>query len=90
MFYFISCYTDTSTDVTNQFKKSKANKAPGTPGLLLKERAVELGPVFQPLFKQSVDRGVIHTIWKSSIVVPVPKMSSSSELNNFRHVASSS
>ena len=50
---------DISTvDVTNQFKKSKANKAPGPggiPGCLLKECAIELGPVFQPLFKQSVD-----------------------------------
>ena len=71
---------DISTvDVTNQFKKSKANKAPGPdgiPGRLLKECAIELGLVFQPLFKQSVDTGVIPTIWKTSIVVPVPKMSS--------------
>ena len=71
---------DISTvDVTNQFKKSKANKAPGPdgiPGRLLKECAIELGPVFQPLFKQSVDTGVIPTIWKTSIVVPVPNMSS--------------
>ena len=77
-------------DVTNQFKKSKANKAPGPdgiPGRLLKECAIELGPVFQPLFKQSVDIGVIPTIWKTSIVVPVPKMSSPSELNHFRPVA---
>ena len=69
---------DISTlDVTNQFKMYKANKAPGPdgiPGRLLKECAIELGPVFQPLFKQSVDIGVIPTIWKTSIVVPVPKM----------------
>ena len=77
-------------DVTNQFKKCKANKAPGPdgiPGRLLKECAIELGPVFQPLFKQSVDIGVIPTIWKTSVVVPVPKMSSPSELNHFRPVA---
>ena len=82
---------DISTvDVTNQFKKCKANKAPGPdgiPGRLLKECAIELGPVFQPLFKQSVDIGVIPTIWKTSVVVPVPKMSSPSELNHFRPVA---
>ena len=44
--------------VTNQLKKSKANKAPGpdgNPGRLLRVCAIELGPVFQPLFKQSVD-----------------------------------
>ena len=72
-------------DVTNHFKKSKANKAPGPdgiPGRLHKECAIVLGPVFQPLFKQSVDIGVIPTIWKTSIVVPVPKMSSPSELNH--------
>ena len=77
-------------DVTNQFKKCKANKAPGPdgiPGRLLKECTIELGPVFQPLFKQSVDIGVIPTISKTSIVVPVPKMSSPSELNHFRPVA---
>ena len=82
---------DISTvDVTNQFKKCKANKAPGPdgiPGRLLKECAIELGPVFQPLFKQSVDIGVIPTIWKMSVVVPVPKMSSPSELSYFRPVA---
>ena len=78
---------DISTvDVTNQFKMSKANKAgpDGIPGRLLKECAIELGPVFQPLFKHSVDIGVIPTIWKTSIVVPVPKLSSPSELNHFR------
>ena len=48
---------------------------------------IELCPVFQPLFKQSVDIGVIPIIWKTSIVVPVPKMSSPSELNHFRPVA---
>ena len=77
-------------DVTNQFKKSKANKGPGPDGIpdrLLKACAIELGPVFQPLFKQSVDIGVIPTIWKTSIVVPVPKISSPSELNHFRPVA---
>ena len=82
---------DTSTlDVTNHFKKFKVNKAPGPdgiPGRLLKECPIQLGPVFQPLFKQSVDTGVIPTIWKTSIVVPVPKMSSPSELNHFRPVA---
>ena len=48
---------------------------------------IKNGPVFQPLFKQSVDIGVIPPIWKTSIVVPVPKMSSPSELNHFRPVA---
>ena len=36
-------------DVTIQLKKPKANKAPGPdgiPGCLLKECAIELGPVF--------------------------------------------
>ena len=45
--------------------KSKANKFPdreNIPGRLLKECAVELGPAFQPLFKQSVDTGVMSTI----------------------------
>jgi hypothetical protein len=49
----------------NQFLKSKANKFPdreNIPGRLLKECAVELGPAFQPLFKQSVDTGVMSTI----------------------------
>ena len=77
-------------DVINQFKKSKAHKAPGPdriPGRLFKECAIKLGPVFQPLFKQSVDTGVIPTIWKTSMMIPVPKMSSPSELNHFRPVA---
>ena len=34
-----------------------------------------------------MDIGVIPTIWKTSVVVPVPKMSSPSELNHFRPVA---
>ena len=55
---------DISTvDVINQFKMYKTNKAPGPdciPGRL--RSVIELGPVFQPLFKQSVDIGVIPTI----------------------------
>ena len=74
---------DISTvDVTNQLKQSKANKSPdtvGIPGRLLKECAVGLGPAFQPLFQQCVNTDVILTIWKTSIVVLIPRMSSTSE-----------
>ena len=69
-------------DITNRFKMYKANKSPGPDGIpdrLLNECAVELGPACQPLFQQSVDTGVIHTIRKTSVVVPVPKMSSPSD-----------
>ena len=52
-----------------------------------KEGAVELGPACQLLFQQSVDTGVIPTIWKIYIVVPVHNMSSPSEFNHFRPVA---
>ena len=51
----------------NQYKANKAPGPDGIPGRLLKECAIELGPVFQPLFKQSVDIGVIPTIWKTSV-----------------------
>ena len=58
--------TDMPTvDVTNKYKKSKANTSPnpnGIPGCLLKESAVELGPAFHSLFHQSEDTGVIPTI----------------------------
>ena len=51
------------------------------------ECAIYIGPIFQPLFQRSVDTGVIHSIWETSIMASVPKMLSLLELSHFRLVA---
>ena len=76
--------------VTNTLKQTKACKAPGpdgVPGRVLRDCALELGPALQPIFQASVDSGTLPALWKSSTVVPVPKISKPSELNHYRPVA---
>ena len=54
---------------------------------MLRAFADELGPVFQNLFQRSIDTGTIPKIWKTSTIVPVPKITFPSELNHYRPVA---
>ncbi len=66
----------TKQDVYFQLIKCKPYKAPGPdgiPGRVLKNCALELTPILHSLFIHSLCTSRIPVIWKSSIVIPVPK-----------------
>ena len=76
--------------VINGFKRIKDNKSPGPDnisGKTLKYCAEQLGPIFQRLFQKSFDSCVIPDIWKTSVVIPVPKKTNPCILNDYRPVA---
>ena len=77
-------------EVRTQFRKTKATKAAGPDGIsarLLNSCADSLAPAFQPLFQASVDSGIVPTLWKSSVIIPVPKKPRPTEPNHYRPVA---
>ena len=53
----------------------------------LHDCADSLSPVFQPIFPESVDSGTVPTLWKTSIIVLVPKKPKPTEMNYYRPVA---
>ena len=75
--------------VENALKKLKANKARGPDwisGKTLKMCYKELSPVFREMFQWSLDAHHIPKLWKSSNVVPIPKIAKPSAWNDYRPV----
>lgn len=76
-------------DVYHQLTSCKIGKAPGPDGItgrLLKTCTLELAPVLFSLYSKSFLSG-IPNIWKTSVIVPVPKKPRPSELKHYRPVA---
>ena len=72
------------------FKNLCTKKATGPDGIsafLLKTCADELTPAWFPIFQKSVDSHVIPTLWKKSVITPVPKKPCPKVNNDFRPVA---
>uniref|UniRef100_A0A669B6E2 Reverse transcriptase domain-containing protein n=1 Tax=Oreochromis niloticus TaxID=8128 RepID=A0A669B6E2_ORENI len=72
------------------FKKVNPHKAPGPdgiPGRLLRVCADELAEVFTNIFNLSLRQSVVPTSLKASTIIPVPKKSVVSCLNDYRPVA---
>ncbi len=77
-------------DVEKAFYCTKVNKSHGPDnicGRLLKTCAKELSPVFHNIFNRSLEAHHVPRIWKDAVVVPVPKSSRPTTLNDFRPVA---
>ena len=79
---------------TGQVKKSlksiRTNKSAGPDGIrgkILKACHKELAGVFQRLFQWSLDSYTIPSLWKSSTVIPIPKITKPAVLNDYRPVA---
>ncbi len=73
-----------------QFSRCKLGKAPGPDGIsaqVLKNCAQELSPIFHSLFSEVYFTATIPSIWKMSIIIPVPKKPRPTELNHYRPVA---
>lgn len=87
--------TSPMTDITEEevrrvFCSVKVHKAAGPDGItpmLLKDCAYYLAPVFCSIFNISLKHRKVPALWKSSIIVPVPKKAKPKVANDFRPVA---
>ena len=77
-------------DVRRAFQRVNTRKAAGPdgiPGRVLKACASQLAGVFTDIFNLSLSQAVVPSGFKSSIVVPIPKHSKVTCLNDWRPVA---
>ena len=65
----------------------KAAGPDGVGGKVLKECRLQLYPTLQKLFQNSIDTHHLPALWKTSEIVPVPKMSLPKVRNDLRPVA---
>jgi hypothetical protein len=77
-------------DVRLDFRKVNSRSAAGpdnVSGKTVRACSESLAPVYTRLFQRSFDEGHIPRTWKTSIIIPVPKKRSPSQLNDYRPVA---
>ena len=77
-------------DVSKTFKQGNIHKAAGPAGLsgrVLRACADQLAGVFTDIFNMSLIESVIPTCFKQTTIVPVPKNTKASCLNDYRPVA---
>lgn len=82
--------TITAEDVRRVFNKIDSKKAPGPDqisGRVLQMCSEQLSLIFCQLFQKSLDTQYIPKVWKSSLIVPVPKVARPADLNDYRPVA---
>ncbi len=80
----------TSTDVYTALSRISARKAAGPdsiPGRVLRTCAEQLSGVFTDIFNLSLTQATVPTCFKSTSIVPPPKHSSPTCLNDYRPVA---
>ena len=65
----------------------KATGPDGVPGQVLRECADQLAGVFTKIFNQSLSQAVVPPCMKTSTIIPVPKKTNISCLNDYRPVA---
>ncbi len=77
-------------DVRQVFRKQKRKKAPGpdcvTP-VCLKSCADQLAPIFTQIFNRSLELCEVPSCFKCSTIIPIPKKSKITGLNDYRPVA---
>jgi hypothetical protein len=77
-------------DVSKTFKQVKIHKAArqdGAPGRVLRASTDQLAGIFTDIFNMSLTESVIPTFFKQTIIVPVPKNTKATCLNDYRPVA---
>ncbi|KAI2651795.1 putative RNA-directed DNA polymerase from transposon BS [Labeo rohita] len=77
-------------EVRQVFRKNKRRKAPGPDGVTpacLKTCADELAPIFSQIFNRSLELCEVPDCLKRSTIIPVPKKSKITGLNDYRPVA---
>ncbi|KAF7708686.1 hypothetical protein HF521_017743, partial [Silurus meridionalis] len=79
-----------STDVCNALSRISAHKAAGPdniPGRVLRACAEQLAGVFTDIFNLSLAQAAVPTCFKCTSIVPVPKHSNATCMNDYRPVA---
>jgi hypothetical protein len=82
--------TLSAADVSKTFKQVNIHKAGGPdgfPGRVLRACADQLASVFTNIFNLSLSESVISTCFKQITIVPVPKNTKVTYLNDFQPVA---
>lgn len=80
--------TDEVRRIFNRIDPKKSAGPDHVRGRVLKECSEHLSPIFAHLFQMSLDTYYIPgKAWKSSLIVPVPKVSKPCVLNDYRPVA---
>ena len=82
--------TLSAADVSKTFKQVYIHKAAGTdvlPGHVLRASADQLASVFTDIFKLSLSESVIPTCFKQTPIVPLPKNTKETCLNDHQPVA---
>ena len=77
-------------DVCQLFQRQKTRKAAGPDGVspsFLKACADQLAPIFTRIFNRSLELCEVPSCFKRSTIIPVPKKSSITGLNDYRPVA---
>uniref|UniRef100_A0A674ED18 Reverse transcriptase domain-containing protein n=1 Tax=Salmo trutta TaxID=8032 RepID=A0A674ED18_SALTR len=86
----IRCSKLAAADVSKTFKQVNIHKAAGVdslPGCVLLAYADQLASVFTDIFNLSLSESVIPTCFKQTTIVPVPKNTKVTCLNDYRPVA---
>ena len=76
--------------VRTLFRQCKERKAPGPDkltGTLLTNCDEQLAVPFTKLFQRSIDEQSVPLLWKTSVIVPIPKKRCPTALNDYRPVA---
>ena len=79
--------TLSAADVSKTFKQVNIHKATGPdglPGRVLRACADQLASVFNDIFNLSLSKSVIATCFKQTTIVPVPKKTKVTCLNDYR------
>ena len=80
----------TEPEVRKIFRKTHARKAAGPDGIpsrVVKMCASQISGIFTDIFNQSLRHCIVPKCFKQSTIIPVPKTSSDSCLNDYRPVA---
>ncbi len=85
-----SCITVSEDEVRRELRRVNIRKAAGPDGItgrVLRSCADQLAGLFTSIFNESLATSVIPTSFKKSVIIPVPKNSKPSCLNDYRPVA---
>ena len=86
----LPCLTVTTDQVKRQLERLHQGKAAGPDGIsprVLRTCADQLSSILCYLFNMSLSQEKVPELWKTSCLVPVPKRSTPSGLNDYRPVA---
>ena len=80
----------TKNDTLNFFKAVKVGNSGRhnkVTGKVLKVCDESLCRILTDLFQQSIDSHTVPTLWKTSEIIPVPKIKNSKTMNDYRTIA---